>query len=218
MIYQENSNNIFLKEYYNNIISEENDNDNNCNSFFIDNSFCQWNNNDNKCECNYQKDDLRYSFNSPNSCCDRFCLSLPKDDCIKTTKYLEGKYYCNTGNECKEYKGIILNSKISANNCGNDPLNNQLILPYLTKEECEKSVDVCDKYNILNRPTGMNEAECIKDVNCGFCKNNTGGGKCISGTPEGPNDLQKYYYCVPGSTNEIFSYKYGDHMEFLLQK
>jgi hypothetical protein len=64
----------------------------------------------------------------------------------------------------------------------------------------------------------VNKNECIKDVNCGFCTNSAGGGKCISGTASGPNDLRNYYYCEPASVNKTYSYTYGDHAAYILQK
>jgi hypothetical protein len=201
-----------------NIVEDSENPDEECNGFFDANSFCQLEFETNQCDCKYQKDDLRYIFDSPETCCKRLCRKIPPEKCVKTTPYLEQPYYCPRGNECKEYKGIIKNSKISANYCGNDPLTNQLLLPLASKEECEKRLDVCDKYNVPNRSMNINKSECIKNVNCGFCANNTGGGKCISGTASGPNDLQQYYYCEPASTDKTFSYSYGNHAEYLLQK
>jgi hypothetical protein len=200
------------------IIYDSENPDYDCDTFFDSNSFCQLEFESNKCDCKYQKDDLRYIFNSPETCCKRLCRKISPEKCIKTTPYIETNYYCRVGDKCKEYKGIIKNSKISANYCGNDPLNNQLLLPFAYKEECEGTIDICDKYNIPGRSVNINKAECIKDVNCGFCSNNTSGGKCISGTAEGPNDLQQYFYCAPGSTNNTFSYTYGNHVAYLLQK
>ena len=79
--------------------------------------------------------------------------------------------------KCKKYNGTIKNSNISANHCGLDPLNNQLLLPYDSLESCMGTVDVCDKYNIPDRSVRVNKSECIKDVNCGYCTNSQGVGK-----------------------------------------
>ena len=214
----------FSNKYYSDFdfdidLNEENNNkDYECNDFFKSNSFCSTSMDDNECECNFQKDDLRYLFNSPNNCCKKLCKKYSPEKCLNVTPFLKEKYYCRNGDKCTEQTGIILNSRISANYCGNDPLNNQLLLPFAYKEECEKSIDVCDKYNIPGRSVNINKDECIKDVNCGFCSNNTSGGKCISGTAEGPIDLQQYFYCSPGSTDKTFSYTYGNHVAYLLEK
>ena len=186
-----------------------------CNDFFKSNSFCSVD--DNKCHCNFQKDDLRYLFDTPDTCCNKLCRKYAPEKCLNVTPFLTEKYYCRNGDKCYETKGTILNNRIAANSCGNDPLNNQLLLPYADYNECMKTIDVCDKYNIKDRSMHVNKSECLKDVNCGFCSNNTGGGLCISGTASGPNDLQKYFYCTPGSVSKTYSYTYGDHMDFLLQ-
>ncbi len=189
-----------------------------CNGYFKDNSFCQIDSDTNDCNCKYQKDNLRYVFNSPETCCNKLCSKYTNNTCVTNTPYLSHKYYCRKGNICEERNGIILNNKISSNNCGNDPLNNQILMPYTSKEECERMTDICDKYNNNERSEHINKAECLKDVNCGYCSNNTGGGKCISGTASGPVDLNTYYYCTPQSPNKTYSYTYGNHSAYLLQK
>jgi len=200
-------------------IKPPNENDKySCNGFFNNNSFCNVDFEKDNCNCKFQKDDLRYSFYSPETCCKKLCRKYSPEKCITSTPFLSRKYYCRNGDSCEERNGIILNSRISANNCGNDPLNNQLLLPYADKKECEGSLDVCDKHNIKDRSINVNKSECLKDSNCGFCSNNTGGGKCISGTAEGPLDLNKYYYCAPASVNKTYSYDYGNQAAYLLQK
>jgi hypothetical protein len=82
------------------------------------------------------------------------------------------------------------------------------------------TVSLCDKYNNPLNSTHINKAECIKDPKCGYCSNTTGGGKCILGTPDGPADLQKYFYCNPEIKNngsENNTYKYGDHADYILE-
>jgi hypothetical protein len=145
------------------------------------------------------------------------CRQLTKETCVKSAGYSNIPYYCNIGGVCKEYKGTINNNQISANNCGTDPLNNQILLPYASKAECEKTVDVCDKYNDPLNSKHTNEKDCLKDNVCGFCKNDTGNGKCISGTISGPLDLEKYYYCDPADVSGKNSYKYGNHVDYILQ-
>jgi hypothetical protein len=211
----------FSNKYYSDFdvdinLKEENNNKNfSCNDFYKDNSFCS--NDDNKCSCNFQKDNLRYLFDSPDTCCKKLCRKYSPEKCLNTTPFLTEKYYCRNGDKCNESKGTILNSRIASNSCGTDSLNNQLLLPYASYDECMKTMDVCDKYNVKDRSQNINKQECLKDVNCGYCSNNTGGGKCISGTASGPNDMQQYFYCTPGSVSKTYSYTYGDHMIFLLQ-
>jgi hypothetical protein len=189
-----------------------------CPSFFK-NSFCQFDKDKNICNCRYQKDDVRYTFQSPETCCNNICRKLNKENCLYNKGYSEIPYYCNIGGDCKKYYGTIISGQISANNCGTDPLNNQILLPYTTKEECLKASDPCNKYNKQERSMNKNKEECLKDTNCGFCTNSTNGGKCISGTISGPLDLQKYYYCNPAEAK--FSnnkYYYGNNASYILQE
>jgi len=184
------------------------------NPFFEKNSFCMVNNDKNKCICKFQKDEIRYSFNSPQVCCEKLCNEIPVEECLENNQFTEIPYYCNVGGVCKEYTGTIVSSKISANNCGTESLNNQLLLPFTTKAECEKNLTPCDKFNNPNNSVSKNKTDCLRSVNCGFCTNEYGQGKCIEGTASGPLDLRKYYYCNPGikSTN---TYTYGDHATYL---
>ena len=175
------------------------------------NSFCTLNINTNKCNCTFQKNDSRYIFNSLEKYCSRKCMELTPEECVDNSNI---SYYCNIGGECKKFNGTINSSQISANSCGTAPLNNQLLLPYSSFEECNKSIDVCDKYNIPTRSIHINKQQCLKDVNCGFCNNNLNQGSCISGTASGPNDLQKYYYCSNDYKSSDYKYVYGNHQLF----
>ena len=185
------------------------------NKFFDKNSFCQLNNKKDKCICKFQKDDVAYGFDSPEICCEKMCNEIPAEQCLENNEFTEIPYYCNIGGKCKEYKGTVVSSHISANRCGTDVLNNQLILPYATKAECEKSISVCDQYNDPNNTYHQNKANCLANTNCGYCINEYGYGKCIEGTPEGPLDLTKYYYCNPNVKNKN-SYTYGDHALYIV--
>ena len=202
-----------INKYYKNIESYSD-----CNSFYDKNSFCQVNVDKNICTCKFQKDDIKYGFDSPETCCNNNCMKRPLNKCLDNNDFSKISYYCNIGGQCKEYTGNIVNSHISANNCGNDPLTNQILLPYENYEECSKSLDVCDKYNVPNRSSNINKNECLKDVNCGYCTNEYGGGKCIAGNATGPLDLMKYYYCSPNAQNNKNNYVYGNHVAYLLQK
>ena len=206
---------ILINKYYKNIESYSNDD---CNKFFDKNSFCQLDVDKKICKCKFQKDNNKYGFNSPETCCNRKCKDIPLDECLDNTDFSKVSYYCNIGGNCKKYTGTIVNSHISANNCGNDPLTNQILIPYESCEECSKSLNVCDKYNISTRSDNINKNECLKDINCGYCSSENKGGKCIEGTETGPLDLIKYFYCSPNPTSSSNIYTYGNHVEYLLQK
>lgn len=182
-----------------------------CNAYFQKNSFCQWDTNANKCACKYQKDDVKYPFPSPSNCCNRQCSLLSKEECLGSKNGSSLLYYCNIGGVCMPRQATIRDNRISANNCGTDALNNQLLLPFVTKEECERSTDVCDIYNDERLSETEKKKSCLADIRCGYCTNKNNVGKCIGGTATGPNDLQKYYYCQPSRVRDGFEYMYGDH-------
>lgn len=211
--YNRKLNNKILESFSNDNVDEEY----NCSKFFSSNSFCQLNVDSGNCNCKFQKDDSRYLFNSPESCCENECSKRTPEQCLDSKQGTKLPYYCNIGGQCIKYNGTINENHIMANNCGTDPLNNQLLLPYSSIEECQKSIDPCDVYNNPQKTDSENKYQCINDVNCGYCTNETGGGKCISGTASGPNDLQKYFYCNPTSRSEKNKYIYGDHAQALLQ-
>ena len=190
---------------------------NKCNKFFTPNSYCQLNIDNNKCSCKFQKDDIKYTFTSPEPCCERDCQKRTPEECVKRNDFSKMPYYCNIGGKCVQYEGTIISSHIAANNCGTDMLNNQLLLPYADKEECLRTIDICDKYNIPDRSARVNRDECLKDVNCGYCSNEENKGKCISGTISGPQNLQKYFFCTPYQKDGQNNYEYGNHVAYLLQ-
>lgn len=204
------------KEEIPKIINQLNKKQTQCNQFFQSNSFCQWDNDLNKCSCKYQKDEIKYSFPSQPGCCDRLCSQIPKEKCLQLSdKLVQPTYYCKIGGTCYERVATVKNNQISANNCGTDSLNNQLLLPYTSKEECEGVISVCDKYNDPTYTESEKKAKCLTDNRCGLCTNKNGKGKCIEGTSTGPLDLQKYYYCDPSRTEGSYEYSYGDQAEAL---
>jgi hypothetical protein len=188
-----------------------------CDNFFSKNSFCVLNVDKNICSCKFQKDNVKYGFDSPENCCEENCNKIPLKDCVQKNNFTKIPYYCNIGGKCVKYEGTIVDSHIMANNCGIDPLNNQLLLPYASYDECSKSINVCDKYNIPDKSTHLNQSECLKDVNCGFCTNDSGEGKCIEGNATNPTDLERYFYCDRNAKNDVNKYIYGDHSAALLQ-
>jgi hypothetical protein len=156
------------------------------------NAFCAYDLNKDACVCASQKDDARLQFPNDPNCCDIQCSALPKEKCVKPGD-LDIKYYCNVAGKCKEYNATMKDSVIMANICGIDNVTNQYIMPFSSKEECENKSDICNKYNDKNLSAAIVEKGCLNDTNCGMCYNETGVGKCVSGSPAGPNDLDKYY-------------------------
>lgn len=116
-------------------------------------------------------------------------------------------YYCQVDGECKERLIDIKNP--AANNCGYNNLSEKMNNAYLTKNECINSIDPCEKHN-------HNKSECLKDdmlkkYKCGWCTGADGNGKCVSGTPIGPNN--KTYKCRPQTGQNIYNWTYGGGLQ-----
>lgn len=177
------------------------------NPFFKNKSFCSYSIDSEKCKCTYQKDGINIPYFSPETACKNKCLNKNKNNCSNNIDR-SIDYYCKEGNTCKKYQGTIQNKYISTNNCGLDKLTNQIKLPYITKEECLKSINVCDKYNDKRLNNSQIKENCLKDTKCGYCENNFDGGKCVEGTAEGPLDLNNN--CSVNS--KINKYEYGNFL------
>ncbi len=180
---------FFLRKYFFRRLENFNSD---CNAFYKNKSFCQFNPTKNKCECYFQKDNINKPFRSPENCCKRTCGDLNEEECNLNRKEFEQYFYCNINGECNKYKGTSLSNKISENNCGLSRLTKNLILPYESKEQCEKDNNECKKYNLTGKSTAYNKKKCLENSNCGFCTNDFGDGLCMEGNASGPLDLLKY--------------------------
>ncbi len=166
-------------------------------------SFCAYDVKEEKCKCAGQKDDARVQFHNNPECCERTCNLLPKEKCLATQEKgpVPIKYYCNVAGKCKEYDATVQDSVIMANICGLDGTTGQYIMPFASKEECEKKSDPCNKHNDEKLTPTEQKKGCLADTNCGWCANQSGVGKCVMGSPAGPADLDKYYFCNPSQAN-----------------
>lgn len=181
------------------------------NPFFDKKSFCSLNNDTNKCECTYQKDGINIPFNSYDNNCKDKCVNRNISNCNKNI--LDNiYYYCKKNGKCVKYQGTNKNSYISTNNCGTDKLTNQILLPYITKESCENSLNICDKYNNNNMSNEERKKKCLENTMCGYCTNEFGIGKCVQGNSEGP--LDKNINCVANNfkNNNKNKYEYGNFL------
>ena len=176
------------------------------NPFYKDKTFCNFNKDLKKCICSYQKDSISIPFEAPNDSCNYKCIGKNEDEC--NSNYENINYYCKIDGKCKELKGTNQNKYISVNNCGTDRLSNQIKLPYLTKEDCEKSLNICDSYNNDNLSNSEIKKKCLENNKCGYCTNKFGEGKCVEGTAEGPLDLNNN--CTVNAKDNENKYEYGN--------
>ena len=159
-------NNFFVLEYFSNYT----------NPFYKNKTFCNFNKDSKRCQCSFQKDSVSIPYEAPNYICNYECLNKNEDECNSNYKNID--YYCKIDGKCVKLEGTNENKYISVNNCGTDKLSNQIKLPYLTKEDCEKSLNKCDLYNNDNLSSSENK-KCLENNNCGYCINKFGDGKCL---------------------------------------
>ena len=179
------------------------------NPFYKNKSFCTFDKDLNKCKCTYQHDNMHIPYNAPETACNNKCINIKNpQECIGKNNEID--YYCKIDGKCKLYKGTNQSKYISLNNCGVDKLSNQIILPYLSKEDCESSLNVCDSFNKSEYSESEKKEKCLKNTQCGFCENKFSEGKCVQGTAEGPLDLNNN--CSVNSTNSQNKYSYGDFL------
>lgn len=171
----------------------------NCNNNLMGNrsNFCTWNINSQKCYCSFQPGLVRTNFPQNPNCCDIQCNMLSEEECVKlpNTKYSNVSFYCPINGVCKEVKGYTRDNNISANICGYDNLNYQTIYPFLTKYDCEKSLDPCSLNNNPKYSDNQKKQKCLENNLCGWCINSQDVGQCIEGTSAGPLNIFKYNFC-----------------------
>tara|TARA_B100000963_G_C22586593_1_gene653426 strand:+ start:241 stop:1227 length:987 start_codon:yes stop_codon:yes gene_type:complete len=135
-----------------------------------------------------------YSRDCPNYQDGTNCIG--KDNLISDEE--DQYYYCQVDGDCKERLIDIKNP--SANNCGYNNLTESMNIAYVTEYECNKNIDKCEEKN-------HSKEECIKQSLCGWCTGADGKGKCVSGSPIGPNNPN--YKCRPQTGQNIYNWTYS---------
>jgi hypothetical protein len=110
----------------------------------------------------------------------------------------EQYYYCHVDGQCK--KRLIDIKHPAANNCGYNNSSEQNNIAYLTDEQCNKSIDICEEHN-------HSKQKCLKQSLCGWCTGAHGKGRCASGSPIGANNPK--YKCKPQTGQNIYNWTYG---------
>lgn len=168
-------------------------------------NFCNWNGNDKTCYCSFQPGLTQKNFPQNPDCCQKHCSGLSKEECQSDPNQGNIKYYCPINGRCKEFLGYKYDTKISANTCGYNKLNYQTIYPFLSKRDCELSIEPCAEYNSDELTVSEQKDKCLEKEFCGWCTNNLGTGQCISGTVAGPIDIYKYNFCKIDNANSSFN-------------
>lgn len=176
---------------------------NGCNDFFRGKTFCNFDDDQSRCICSFQKNYVKKPFLAPDDCCNNRCEGLEREECNNIDKKLKNYYYCNVNGKCEKLTGDSMSKRLSLNICGLDRLNQSIVSPYISEEQCEKDNNQCKKYNIRERSATYNKNKCLKNDNCGFCYNEYGDGICIEGDRNGPLDRMKYgTQCIVGDNYE----------------
>ena len=123
-------------------------------------------------------------------------------------------YWCPVAGKCEKFPAYIYESMLSANKCGYDKLTNQKIYPFLSEEDCHKNIEPCDIYNNKKNSNNKNKENCLNNMYCGWCTNNNGIGKCVSGTSSGPINIYKYNFCKVNNPSNKNSYSYRKKIIF----
>lgn len=103
---------------------------------------------------------------------------------VPRTKAGARTFWCKEGNTCKGRKEDPLQP--ANNQCGTASISQVPLPVFSSKDECEVVSFPC-----RNRTF----EDCIQYKDCGWCMDRNGKGQCVSGTPEGPNDL--FLNCTP---------------------
>jgi hypothetical protein len=130
--------------------------------------------------------------------------SIFKDNetCIGKDNIIEEEdnryYYCQSDGKCT--RRLIDIKHASANNCDYNNLSERMNPAFIKSNVCNESLDTCGTFN-------TNKEKCITNSNCGWCTDSTGNGKCVSGTPTGPNN--QTYKCKPQTGHTIYNYTFS---------
>lgn len=180
-------------------------------------------------------------FNVDKSCCNKDCLNIPvefdlnkkvfchqdKSAAVADLGGCSGNYNTPTKNGELEYAGYYFcyddtkNQCVQKprhvdawrNTCGNSVMTSGPLPVFDNKNECLKYRADTRCYN--NDGTEKTEQECLQTSYCGWCnEGNAGKGKCVPGTPIGPNDIT--LKCFPNIVSGNFSYRYGNTNPFIL--
>lgn len=164
----------------------------------------------------YKKKNCPYRFykrwttcpNKPNEKClecphIRPNLLLPgyDDDCCHTkckkqSKYIGKPYYCKVYGRC--YKKYAKTPEDMW--CGYHTMSDTKAKIYDTEEKCKADI---------NPYVGYNKDKCLNTPGVGWCTDYRGIGSCVPGTPQGPIDQVKYFYCYVNQTGNRNSYTSG---------
>jgi hypothetical protein len=123
---------------------------------------------------------------------------IGKDNIIKDKN--DRKYWCQKDGKC--ISKIIDIKHAAANNCKYDNVLESMNPTFLTKKDCERKMDKCNKYN-------HSKKKCLRqsEYSCGWCTDGDGNGACVEGTPIGP--LNNSYKCRPQTGQDKYNWTMG---------
>jgi Plexin repeat len=117
-------------------------------------------------------------------------------------------YACldDTNQTCSEYTRDRFRPE--KNTCGVNMISQAPRPIYKTMEDCKRAIR-CESI--------ASKKQCLNTAYCGWCTDENGNGKCVDGTPEGPMNGTKYYYCRPEKRTPEQSFTYSNANTYVLQ-
>lgn len=110
-------------------------------------------------------------------------------------------YYCFDGEKCNKKEGEIKN-----NSCGYSKIGYTPYKVYKSEDECMKNLDF-ENYD---------KETCLKsDKEVGWYIDSNGKGKCVRGTPTGPNDITLNYRIYDG-IHDTNTFQYSNPNSFII--
>jgi hypothetical protein len=152
-------------------------------------------------QCSYQKSNQIYP--APSVCCKPSCTKQNLLSKLQSQQNLwipnKQYYYCIDKNfTCQKH--LFDPYHPERNTCGQNMLSQTPIPSYPSLEQCQSAIR-CE--------TILNKNKCLDVPMCGWCTDESGNGKCVDGTPEGPIRQNIYYYCRPDRKDDINTYTYA---------
>jgi len=146
---------------------------------------------DKKCRIN-NKNNCAFNLNNTEYTCPVFMCENKEDF---------SNYYCFDGEKCNKKEG-----EIKYNSCGYNQIGYTPYKIYKSEDECLRNI----KFDSYNKDT------CLKsNKEVGWFIDSDGEGKCVKGTPTGPNEITLNYRIYDGLHNKN-TYQYRNTNSFII--
>lgn len=182
-----------------------------------------------------------YYYDADESCCIKDCLNEPVNFSLNKSVYkhpersatvanlstCSDSYNTPTKNGELEYAGFYYcyddskrqcvrkprHLEVWKNTCGNSTMTSGPLPVFDEKTDCMRYRAEIRCLNLDG--SNKTEEQCMSTSYCGWCnEGDAGKGKCVPGTPIGPNDIT--LKCYPNVVSNKYTYRYGNTNPFIL--